>query len=405
VVRSAVALADCGDDELEAIAHSALKEMFAMDPTGYASSEAAEAISKRVKKRGPRVSMGLLGTMSHMRIRRLISDDKDLRKKKKHADGDDPKAPRKPDTDEVEIALKAMDADERVLRQKANERALKAAVTALFRLLKHPKGTAVLGPVLQALGRFVHLIDVDVAADVLAAMENITDRSTLPAANEASTNGPGGPSAFGGADGDDDSDAEHGHHGDSGSSKPLAFAAGASEESMLDDRSGAVLNEDELAVVRDGAGATQVRVRRKSKQTRAKRREKVLLNEQVMGHLPIPITINPEVAFELVGAASWIIAGPGQSLDFDGATFSTFLYRAMLAVPMGGRKATDACCRAVSLQMLRRREPDAQIAAAFAKRCLALSLSVDSRCSAALLQQFRQIVGAYTDVEQILDRV
>lgn len=82
VVKAAVGLGDCGEPELESLAHAAIKEMFSMDPTGYASSEAAEAISKRVKKRGPRVSLGLLDTLGKLRIRRLIADDKAARRKK-----------------------------------------------------------------------------------------------------------------------------------------------------------------------------------------------------------------------------------------------------------------------------------------------------------------------------------
>lgn len=82
VIRAAVALGDCGEPELESAAHAAMKEMFSLDPTGYASSEAADAISKRVKKRGPKVSLGLLDTLSSMRIRRLIADDKAARRKK-----------------------------------------------------------------------------------------------------------------------------------------------------------------------------------------------------------------------------------------------------------------------------------------------------------------------------------
>lgn len=300
----------------------------------------------------------------------------------------------------MEIALKAMDADERDLRKQANEKALKAAVTALFRLLKHPKGTSVLGPVLNALGRFVHLIDVEVAGDVLAALQDLTDRATLPAVERAIAEG-GLSTGEDGAGGETEGtlaeiDAE--------SKKVAAFAAGSSSD-LQDDRSGAVLNADELAVVQDGAGEAKARVRRGSKKQRVGRRQHVLLNEQPLGRLPVPITVDPSVAMELVSAAAWIIAGPGSSLGIDSSTFSTFLYRSMMAVPSGGKSAVGSACRAIALQLLKRREPDPQVSASFAKRCLVISMQVDTRSQAALIQLFRQLVGSYTELEQVLDRV
>lgn len=294
-----------------------------------------------------------------------------------------------------------MDADERDLRRVANEKSLKAAVTALFRLLKHPKGTAVLGPVLQALGRFVHLIDVEVAADVLAALEAITERATLPMVQQATDGGDVAGSSYNDEDAVGSSKASDAY----GSRSVAAFTAGASS-AMQDDRSGAVLNEDELAVLKEGAApAWRRKLRRGSKAQKLRRRLHVLLNEQPLGRLPIPVELDPVVAFELVSAAAWILGGPGLTLGFDNAAFTTFLYRAMLIAPMGGLNAVGSACRSVSLQLLKRREQDSQVAAAFAKRCLVVSMQVDSAGQGALIQLFRQIVGSYSEVEQILDRV
>lgn len=181
VLLSAVTQRACHSaKELASPSLAALTQLFQRDVNGGAAMEAVRFVWAVVKTRGVRTPPALLDTLVHLRVTTLVRDHKSLAKQRERvkAQLSASAGVKKDDVREVLQGLKAADAEDRDERIANQTTILRDTLHICFRLLRSPRNSKVLPPVLAALGKFGHLVDVHVVQDLFASLRDLMERDS-----------------------------------------------------------------------------------------------------------------------------------------------------------------------------------------------------------------------------------
>ncbi|KAK6098431.1 hypothetical protein MT418_002461 [Batrachochytrium dendrobatidis] len=164
---------------------NSIGELLREDVTGEASLEAVKLISKLAKQSHYQVRSCVIKTFLSLRLLDELHVDRDdgIRKshpsKKRKQDGQVPymsKKMRKINRAQADVDVELQEAEatiDRSERQKLHSETLKFVFLVYFRILKEAPESPLVVPALEGLGKFSHLINIDIFNDLVAAIKKI----------------------------------------------------------------------------------------------------------------------------------------------------------------------------------------------------------------------------------------
>ncbi|OUM59262.1 hypothetical protein PIROE2DRAFT_15231, partial [Piromyces sp. E2] len=156
--------------------------LFTKDETGEYSLEAMKLISRLIKNKNYNVREQVLQTFLYLRLKdelRLPEKEEEKVKNNKRKRKQQPFLTRKArkvlkENKEVEKEMKEYEATiDLEKRQKMQTETLNILFALYFRMLKNNNNNRLLPTVLEGLGRFAHLINIDFFDDLIAVLKNI----------------------------------------------------------------------------------------------------------------------------------------------------------------------------------------------------------------------------------------
>ncbi|KDQ18509.1 hypothetical protein BOTBODRAFT_63430 [Botryobasidium botryosum FD-172 SS1] len=194
-------------DETSELCLSSLITVLREDITGVSSLEVVRLLNRMVKERCFNVHPNLLSCLLHLRLKTELG----VRSSETRADREDQgkdkgkKGDKKSKKDRIHLSKKAKKAlkerkeieqemheaeaeVDKEERAKTHTETLKLLFVLYFKILKHPKPTALLPPALEGIARFAHLVNIDFFRDLLRVLKELMLRGKVednPEAPEA----------------------------------------------------------------------------------------------------------------------------------------------------------------------------------------------------------------------------
>jgi hypothetical protein len=432
------------DEEVEELCTDAIKQLFQHDTSpGYeATLEGVRAMARYVRTRGTNVRPRLVMTLLSLPIREaLIEADRRERRDREAAASSKGKRRKK---DEVAAALALADADDRDKRVQGQVEMLTSVFHVCFRILKSSRNAALLPAVLACLGKYSHLVDLHLAADLVLALRHLAASTSVISYAEVE-----GMRDMGGREGGvaaamaDSAHAEEtlrlqreleARYASERGTLSGPVAGGGMHVTQLPQATSfsSQAHSSSSKALRDSTANAEL--------SRTERRTRLAaLGVVCAPHLSLKIPAPTALAVALTGLR--VLSGPGKQLNMDSSDFVSLVYRALLVLcdPLLGtattpsvlgdvhslvkRKRNETVMRtlkddvtgtaiavttrlaldAVTACLLRRQEDDLDRVAAMFNRLLVAAQHVPPPSAVALINLARQVFARYPALKSLFE--
>eukprot|EP01138_Halocafeteria_seosinensis_P013407 gb/GECG01013693.1/.p1 GENE.gb/GECG01013693.1/~~gb/GECG01013693.1/.p1 ORF type:complete len:1023 (+),score=198.27 gb/GECG01013693.1/:1-3069(+) len=355
LVAIIVSRANHKSEELARPCISCINTICEEDVSCAACVDIVKQVRELVKSVGVNVRRELIECLCNLPLKTLQRDSKIQQAEKKKIKAALAKKTKKEDAKDIMSSLKAADAEDRDERIKNQTECLKQVMVIYLKLLRSENNAHVLSPILDGIGKFSALIDVQVAEDVVLHLKDLVER-----------------------------DCEC--------------------ETAEDDLLAASLGSEVATEWYQGTG----RSTGQPKDQVSGDADKVLSQKKVSkildGSLGLPI----DASIKLVETAFHITGGSGRILNSDESIFANYLYRILLRLvaPLPSSLSAGAngefYIRAITSALIKRKDIEISRVAAFVKRLCLVASHVPAHVSLAFLSLARELLSAYPGAQATL---
>ena len=330
-----------------------IKNIFEEDVSCNASILVVKQVRELVKSSDVYVRREIIACLIDLPLKTLQRDSKiqlDEQKKIKTAIA---KKAKKEDAQDIMASLKAADAEDRDERVQNQTEALKQSMYIYLRLLRADSNAHLLSPILDGIGKFSTLVDVQLAEDIVLHLKDLVERDSV---------------------------------------------CESAVDDLLATSVGCELAESYEHV--DGPSSSSNKKHADS--------DKVLSQKKVAKATGGNITLPIDASIKLVETAFRISGGSGKILNSDETVFANYLYRILLRLiaPLPHRMSpavhTGSYIRAVTAALLKRRDIEVTRVASFIKRCSLVASHLPVHASLALSALVRELLSNYPAAEVTL---